>query len=683
MQKGTINVTTENIFPIIKKFLYSDHDIFLREIVSNATDATQKLSTLASVGEFKGELGDNTIVVSLDKDKKTITISDKGIGMTEEELKKYITEIAFSSAQEFLDKYKDKAQSIIGHFGLGFYSAFMVSKKVEVITRSWKDGSKGLHWTCEGDPSYTLEESDKSERGTDIVLHIDDESVEFLNENRINELLKKYCRFLPVPIAFGKEKSWKDGKESETDKLNIINDTNPLWNRNPNDIKEEEYIKFYHELHPMQEDPLFWIHLFVDYPFKLTGILYFPRVKNSIELQKNKIRLFCNQVYVTDSVEGIVPDFLTLLHGVIDSPDIPLNISRSYLQSDSNVKKISSHISKKVADKLQELFKNNRSDFDSKWDELKVFIQYGMITDEKFYERAEKFALLKNTDSKYFTFEDYANLIKPSQTDKNNQLIYLYTTNLIEQYSKTEAAKAKGYDVLVMDGHLDAHFINQLEQKFKDSRFMRVDAEIADKLIVHNDDQEHVDQTLSHTLDQIFKTHLPEKSGHFLVQCEALSEQSDPLTITHSEFMRRMKDMSALSGGDASFYGKLPDSYNLIVNTNHPIIKRIIKESDEKIGKHIEIKNAEIKALETEKSSLLSSQKDKNADEIPVIEKDKQKDLESKINTKEQELNNHIKEFSKDNHIAKQLMDIALLTNNMLKGEDLNLFIKRSLQLIK
>lgn len=550
MQTGKIGVTTDNIFPIIKKFLYSDHEIFLRELISNAVDATQKLNTMARVGDFKGELGDLTIKIEVDSKKKTIKITDRGIGMTADEVNKYINEIAFSSVNDFLDKYKDKSDAIIGHFGLGFYSAFMVAKEVDLVTKSYQDDAKGVHWNCKGTPEFTLNEIDKKDRGTEIILHLDKDSEEFAQESRINELLNKYCKFLPIPIAFGKEQEWKEDKYVDTDKDKIINNPNPLWTRKPADLKDEDYQQFYKELYPYAEDPLFHIHLNVDYPFNLTGILYFPRIKNNIEIQKNKIQLYCNQVFVTDSVEGIVPEFLTLLHGVLDSPDIPLNVSRSYLQSDSNVKKISSHITKKVADRLQDIFKNDREQYEKKWDDLRLFITYGMLTDEKFYERAEKFALFKNTEGKYFTYEEYQNHIKENQTDKNNQLIYLYSNDKDGQYTFIEAAKAKGYDVLLLDGHLDSHYVNHLEQKFKDSSFVRVDADVVEKLIQKDEKIESkLSEEAREDLKPVFKSQLS-SNAHFEVALEAMQENAHPVIITQSEFMRRMKDMAAAGGGD-------------------------------------------------------------------------------------------------------------------------------------
>jgi len=683
MQKGQIGVSSENIFPIIKKFLYSDHEIFLRELISNGIDATQKLKALASAGDFKEELGDLTIRVTLDKKKKTLTISDRGIGMTEEEVDKYINQIAFSSAEEFLTKYKNQLNSIIGHFGLGFYSSFMVSERVDVITKSYKEGSKAVKWSCDGSPEYTMEETEKAERGTDIILHIDKESDEFSEEPRINELLKKYCRFLPVEIAFGKVKEWKDGKEIETDKDNIINDTKPLWTRKPSELKDEDYKKFYRDLYPMADEQMFYIHLNVDYPFNLTGILYFPKIKTNIEIQKNKIQLYCNQVYVTDSVEGIVPDFLTLLHGVIDSPDIPLNVSRSYLQSDSNVKKISSHITKKVADRLEEIFKNDRTEYEKKWDNLKLFIVYGMITDEKFYERAEKFALIKNTDGKYFTFEEYKKLISDTQTDKNKSLIYLYSTNPVDQHSFVDAAKAKGYDVLVMDGQLDAHYINNLETKFKECRFVRVDADVVDRLIEKDEILESkLPAAQQADLRPLLNSLLPEKN-HFNVQFEGLSETSQPMIITQNEFMRRMKDMSAMGGGGMNFYGEMPDSYNLVVNTNHPLVNKLVASKDKDLTKDLADIDKELDPVELEHTKLETELKDKKDEDISTEQKEKRKSLEKQMEDLRHKREDKLKAYGKKNKLAKQMVDLALLSNNMLKGEELTNFIRRSVDMIK
>ncbi len=681
MQKGKIDVKTENIFPIIKKFLYSDHEIFLRELVSNAIDATQKMKTLASVGDYKGELGDQTVRVSHDEKKKTLTVSDRGIGMTADEVKKYINQIAFSSAEDFLEKYKDKVDAIIGHFGLGFYSSFMVADKVEIFTKSYREDSQAVKWSCDGSPRYTLEDVEKDDIGTDIVLHISDDSKEFLEENRIYELLNKYCKFLPVPIAFGTEKEWKDGKEVDTGKPRIINNTEPAWTKKPADLKEEDYDKFYQELYPMNEKPLFHIHLNVDYPFNLTGVLYFPKLKSNVEIQKNKIQLYSNQVFVTDSVEGVVPEFLTLLHGVLDSPDIPLNVSRSYLQSDANVKKISSHITKKVSDRLMDNFKKNRDEFEKKWDDLKIFIEYGMISDEKFYEKAEKFALLKNSDSKYFTFDEYEKLIKENQTDKNKNLIYLYTTDTEKQYSFIEMAKARGYDVLVMDGQLDIHYINHLETKFKESRFVRVDSDVIDKLILKEEKAESkLPANQQNDLSAVFRSVLPEKPM-FSVSFEGMNETDNPVTITQSEFMRRMKDMSEMGGGPG-FYGDLPDSYNLVVNTNHPLIIKLAEEKDEVAGKELNKLNEKITPVKSSKEELEKANREKKEEEIPQEEKDRLSDLDKKLSDLEGKKEAVLKKVATDNKLVKQLIDLALLSNNMLKGEDLSRFVKRSIELM-
>lgn len=682
MQKGKIGVTTENIFPIIKKFLYSDHEIFLRELVSNAVDATQKLKTLANMGDFKGELGDLTIRIKLDPKKKTLTITDQGIGMTGEEVDKYINQIAFSSAEDFLEKYKNQANNIIGHFGLGFYSSFMVSEKVEVISRSYQEGAKAVKWVCDGTPDYTLEETEKDERGTDIILHIEKESEEFLEEHRIRDILKKYCKFLPVPIGFGKKTEWKDGKSVELDEDNIINNTTPLWTKKPAEVKEEDYSSFYKELYPLVEDPLFNIHLNVDYPFNLTGILYFPKIKSNFDIQKNKIQLYCNQVFVTDSVEGIVPEFLTLLHGVLDSPDIPLNVSRSYLQSDANVKKISSHITKKVADRLQEIFKNDREQFEKKWDDLKLFIEYGMISEEKFYEPASKFALLKNTENKYFTLEEYEKLIGENQKDKNKTLVYLYTTDIQSQFSFIDSARNKGYDVLLMDGHLDMHFINQLETKLKDTHFVRVDSDVIDKLIQKDETRESkLTPEQQNELKPVFQAHFPDTKANYSVTFESLAETEQPVLITQMEFMRRMKDMSAL-GGPMSFYGELPNQYNVVVNANHPLVTRIHEEKEKKCRKELDKFNDKIRPLQENKAELDKANKDKKEEEITQNDKDRITELGTKIKEFEDKREEVLKKFGKDNKIVRQLVDIALLSNNMLKGEDLNRFVKRSIELL-
>ena len=682
MQKGKIDVTTENIFPIIKKFLYSDHEIFLRELISNAVDATQKLKTISSLGEFTGDLGDPTIHVELDRKKKTLKVSDHGIGMSSEEVEKFINQIAFSSAEEFLTRYKNQGNAIIGHFGLGFYSAFMVSDKVEVITKSFKPDSAAVKWVCDGSPEYTIEETDKETFGTEVILHIDEESKEFLEDSRISDILNKYCKFLPVQIAFGKEKEWKDGKETETGKDNIINNTKPLWTQKPVDVTEEQYKEFYHELYPVSGEPLFNIHLNVDYPFTLTGILYFPKIKSNFEIQKNKIQLYSNQVFVTDSVEGIVPEFLTLLHGVLDSPDIPLNVSRSYLQSDSNVKKISSHITKKVADRLEEIFKAKRDDFEKKWDDLKLFITYGMITDEKFYERAEKFSLLKNTDGKYFTFSEYEELIRGNQTDKNKTLIYLYSTDLQVQHSYIEKARAKGYDVLQMDGQLDPHFINQLEQKLKDARFSRVDADVIDKLI----EKEGVKETdlpaeQRRDLSAIIESQVPEKNS-FMVTFESLGELESPVIITQSEFIRRMKDMSAMSGMD-SFYGSMPDSYNLVINTDHSLVKKLIEDKDKKLSKKLEDFQSREKLLNEENDTLKNTNESKKEEEVSQADKDRMEELRKDLSAIENSRRDVLKEYAGKNKLVRQLIDLALLSNNMLTGEALTNFVKRSVELIK
>ncbi len=682
MQTGKIGVSAENIFPIIKQHLYSDRDIFLRELIANAIDATQKLKTLANTGEYKDELGDLTINVSVDKKNNKIVVSDRGIGMTYEEVDKYINQIAFSSAQEFIDKYKDKS-NLIGHFGLGFYSIFMVAKKAEIYTKSYKD-EPAVHWICEGKQEYSLEETEKEDRGTEIIMYLDDDSQEFLEEETIENTLKKYCRFLPIPISFGKKKEYKDGEYVETDEPNIINDTEPLWKKKPADLKDEDYTEFYKKLYPMAEDPLFHIHLNVDYPFNLTGILYFPKIKSNLDVQRNKIHLYCNQVYVTDSVEGIVPEFLTLLHGVIDSPDIPLNVSRSDLQTDANVKKISSHITKKVADRLNEIFKNNRKQFEEKWDDLKLFIEYGMLSDEKFYDRAKNFALLKNTEDQYYTFDEYAELIKSNQTDKHNNLIYLYATNKDEQYSFIQAAKDKGYDVLIMDGQLDTHFINQLEQKFENSRFVRVDADIVDNLIEKDEKRE---STLSdehkEDLRHVFESRVPENMGHFNVTFENMSENENPLVITQNEFMRRMKDMSQMTNEGMGIYGNLPDSYNLVVNSNHRLIHYLADKKEESVGEKVKSLKDELKPLQEEKAQLDEAHKDKKDEDIPQEEKDKKSDLENKINDLENQKKEVLTNFGKEQKLVKQLVDLALVANNMLKGEELSTFVRRSVELIK
>ena len=683
MQKGNIGVTTENIFPIIKKFLYSDHEIFLRELVSNAVDATQKLKTLAATGEFKGELGDLTVRVKADKDNGTITISDRGLGMTAEEIDKYINQIAFSGANDFLEKYKDDANAIIGHFGLGFYSAFMVAKKVEIITRSYKDDAKAMKWSCDGSPEFTLEETERNDRGTDIILYVDDDCKEFLEDSRLQGLLTKYCHFLPVPVAFGKKKEWKDGKQVETEEDNLINDTCPIWTKKPSELKEEDYKKFYRDLYPMADEPLFWIHLNVDYPFNLTGVLYFPKIKSNIDLQRNKIQLYCNQVYVTDSVEGIVPDFLTLLHGVIDSPDIPLNVSRSYLQSDSNVKKISTYITKKVADRLQSIFKNDRKEIEEKWDDLKIFINYGMLTQEDFYEKASKFALFKDTDNKYYTFEEYQTLIKDSQTDKNGNLIYLYANNADEQYTYIDAAKNKGYNVLLLDGQLDVPMINMLEQKFEKSHFTRVDSDIIDRLIVKEEQKgEELPADKQEVLSTLFKGQMPKvKKTEFHVEAHALGESAAPIVITQAEYMRRMKDMASIQPG-MSFYGEMPDMFNLVLNTDHRLIKQVLSEAESACAEKLVPVESELAMLTLRRNELHKAQEGKKDEEIPTTEKDELKDVEKKIDAQKAEKENILNGYAADNKVVHQLIDLALLQNNMLKGEALTNFVKRSVEMI-
>jgi molecular chaperone HtpG len=683
MQKGHIGVTTENIFPVIKKYLYSDHEIFLRELVSNAVDASQKLKTLSSVGEFKGEIGDLKVRVILDETNKTITISDNGIGMTADEIDRYINQVAFSGANEFLEKYKNDANAMIGHFGLGFYSSFMVSKKVEINTLSFRDNAKAVKWSCDGSPEYTLEESDKKERGTDIVLYIDDENQQFTQKSEITRLLNKYCKFLPVEIIFGKETEWKDGKQVDTDKDKIVNDTNPLWTRKPADLNDEDYSKFYHDLYPMAEEPLFNIHLNVDYPFNLTGVLYFPKIKNNIEIQKNKIQLYCNQVYVTDSVEGIVPEFLTLLHGVLDSPDIPLNVSRSYLQSDSNVKKISSHITKKVADRLEEIFKKDRAVFEEKWDNLKLFITYGMLTEEKFEERARKFSLFKNIEKKYFTIEEYKEIIKGEQTDKDGQLVLLYTTDAERQHSFIEAAQAKGYDVLLMDSQLDSHFINHLEGKLEKTRFVRVDSDIVEKLIVKDSTNESkLSADKRQDLTVVFNAMVPnDPKSHFYVSFENIGETAAPVLITQQEFMRRMKEMSAMQGG-MNFYGEIPDSYNLVVNESHPVIERILKQTEESVGQQVDSLRGILSTLEKRRDELTKAKEGKKDEEVPQAEIEEMNDLTKKITEITDKKDNILKEFGASNKLIGQLIDLALLSNNMLKGESLTKFVKRSIELI-
>jgi len=683
-QKGNIGVTTENIFPVIKKFLYSDHEIFLREMVSNAVDATQKLKTLAERGDFKGELGDLTVRVSLDPEKGTLTISDRGIGMTEEEINKYINQIAFSGVTDFLDKYKDNANAIIGHFGLGFYSSFMVSKKVDIITRSYKEGAKAVKWSCDGSPEFEIEDVEKTDRGSDIVLHIDDDCKEFLEKQKIEELLNKYCKFMAVPVAFGKKTEWKDGKQQETDEDNIINNVEPLWTKAPSTLKDEDYKSFYRTLYPMQDEPLFWIHLNVDYPFNLTGILYFPRIKSNIELQRNKIQLYCNQVFVTDQVEGIVPEFLTLLHGVIDSPDIPLNVSRSYLQSDANVKKISKYITKKVADRLAAIFKENRKDYEEKWDDLKIFIHYGMLSQDDFYDRAKDFALLKDVDGKYFTYEEYQTLIKDNQTDKEGNLVYLYANDKEGEYSYIEAAKAKGYSVLLLDGQLDNPMVSMLEQKLEKTRFSRVDADIVDRLIQKEDKKEsELAKDEKDNLEQTFRSQLPKmEKTEFYVDVQALGDQTLPVLITQSEYMRRMKEASKFQAGMA-FYAQMPDAFNLVLNSDHPLIKQVLEDGKTACATELQPVESELKGLEARLAALHQSQNGKKQEEISQEEKDDVKNTESALEEQRTKKNNIIATYAAGNKVVHQLIDLALLQNGMLKGAALDSFLKRSVDLIK
>ena len=681
MQKGNIGVTTENIFPIIKKFLYSDHEIFLRELVSNAVDATQKLKTYASKGDFKGEMGDLTVKVNVDKE--TITISDRGIGMTAEEIDKYINQIAFSGANDFLDKYKEDANAIIGHFGLGFYSAFMVAKKVEIVTKSYREGAQAVKWTCDGSPEFTLENVDKEDRGTDIILHIDDDCKEFLEESRISTLLNKYCRFLPIPVAFGKKKDWKDGKQVETDEDNVINDSEPLWTKKPMDLKDEDYKKFYRDLYPMSDEPLFWIHLNVDFPFNLTGVLYFPKIKSNLELQKNKIQLYCNQVFVTDSVEGIVPDFLTLLHGVIDSPDIPLNVSRSYLQSDSNVKKISTYITKKVSDRLQSIFKNDRKDFEAKWDDLKIFINYGMLTQEDFYDKANKFSLMKDTDGSYYTYEEYKTLIKDNQTDKDGNLIYLYSNNLEEQYAYIDAAKNKGYNVLLMDGQLDVAMVSMLEHKLEKCRFTRVDSDVVDRLIAKDEPKnEELAAEKKDILSSVFRSQLPSMNKvEFNVEAQAMGENGAPIMITQSEYMRRMKEMSHIQAG-MSFYGEMPDMFNVVLNSDHKLVKQVLEDANTACADELLPIETSIATLNFEQSQLQKKQEGMKYDEIPQADKDALNEVEKKLADEKSKKDAVLGKYAGGNKVIRQLVDLALLQNNMLKGEALTNFVKRSIEMI-
>ena len=686
MQKGNIGVTTENIFPVIKKFLYSDHEIFLREMVSNAVDATQKLKTLAQQGEFKGELGDLTVHVSLDAEKGTITISDRGIGMTEEEIDKYINQIAFSGVNDFLEKYKDNANNIIGHFGLGFYSSFMVSKKVEIITKSYREGAKAVKWSCDGSPAYEIDEAEREDRGSDIILYLDDDCKEFLEKERIQQLLTKYCKFMAVPVAFGKKQEWSSDEKKMVDTAedNLINNVEPLWTKAPSSLKDEDYTKFYRELYPMSDEPMFWIHLNVDYPFNLTGILYFPRIKSNIDLQRNKIQLYCNQVFVTDQVEGIVPEFLTLLHGVIDSPDIPLNVSRSYLQSDREVKKISTYITKKVADRLQAIFKEDRKQYEEKWDDLKLFINYGMLSEETFYDRAKEFALFKDTEGKCFTFDEYKTLIEGAQKDKDGNLIYLYATDKEEQYSYIQGAKDKGYSVLLLDGQLDVPAIQMLEQKFEKSRFTRVDSDIIDRLIVKEDaPKNNLTEDESANLSQVFKSQMPKmEKTEFMVEVQSLGESQRPVVITQNEWMRRMKEMSRFQQG-MNFYAQMPDSLNLVLNSDHPLVKRVLddcKTSTEETLKPIE---SELKGQEARLAAIRQQQDKKKPEELTQDDKDMKAECEKAVEEQKHKKEDVLNGFAAKNDIVHQLIDLALLQNGMLKGEALDKFLKRSVDLIK
>ena len=684
MQKGNIGVTTENIFPVIKKFLYSDHEIFLREMVSNAVDATQKLKTLAAQGEYKQELGDLTVRVKLDTDKGTITISDHGIGMTEEEIDKYINQIAFSGVTDFLEKYKDNANNIIGHFGLGFYSSFMVAKKVEIITKSWKEGSKAVKWSCDGSPAYEIDDAEREQHGSDIILYVDDDCKEFLDKFKLEGLLNKYCKFMAVPVAFGKKTEWKDGKQVDTDEDNIINSVEPLWTKTPSTLKDEDYKSFYRTLYPMSDEPLFWIHLNVDYPFNLTGILYFPKIKSNIELQKNKIQLYCNQVFVTDQVEGIVPEFLTLLHGVIDSPDIPLNVSRSYLQSDREVKKISTYITKKVADRLKAIFNENRKEYEEKWDDLKLFINYGILSEDGFYDRAKEFALFKDTEGKHFTFDEYKTLIEANQKDKDDQLVYLYATDKDEQYSYIKGAQDKGYSVLLLDGQLDVPTIQTLEQKFEKSRFTRVDSDIIDRLIVKSDTpKSNLSEDQSDNLSAVFRTQLPKLDhAEFMVQVDALGAEARPVVITQNEYMRRMKEMSRFQPG-MSFYGQMPDSFNLVLNSDHPLVKKVLDESSAATEEALKPIVAELKGQEARLAAIRAAQDKKKYDELTQEDKDQKTEAEKAVQEQKDKKQAVIANYAKNNSIVHQLIDLALLQNGMLKGEALDAFLKRSVDLIK
>ncbi len=686
MQKGNIGVTTENIFPVIKKFLYSDHEIFLREMVSNAVDATQKLKTLAQQGEFKGELGDVTVHVALDTEKGTITISDRGIGMTEEEIDKYINQIAFSGVNDFLEKYKDNANNIIGHFGLGFYSSFMVAKKVEIITKSYKEGAKAVKWSCDGSPAYEIDEAEKEDRGSDIILYVDDDCKEFLEKEKIQQLLTKYCKFMAVPVAFGKKQEWSSEKKEmvDTDKDNIINDVEPLWTKTPSTLKDEDYKSFYRTLYPMHDEPMFWIHLNVDYPFNLTGILYFPRIKSNLDLQRNKIQLYCNQVFVTDQVEGIVPEFLTLLHGVIDSPDIPLNVSRSYLQSDREVKKISTYITKKVADRLLSIFKEDRKQYEEKWDDLKLFINYGMLSEESFYDKAKDFALLKDVEGKYFTFDEYKTLIEGNQKDKDDQLIYLYATDKEEQYSYIQAAKDKGYSVLLLDGQLDVPAIQMLEQKFEKSRFTRVDSDIIDRLIVKEDAKKsELSQEQSDNLSALFKSQMPKmEKTEFMVQVDALGAEARPVIITQNEWMRRMKEMSRFQQG-MNFYGQMPDSFNIVLNSDHELVKRVLNDSEGATAEALKPIESELKGQEARLAAIQQQQDKKKYDELTQDDKDMKAECEKAVQEQKDKKQAVLSDYAAKNDIIHQLIDLALLQNGMLKGEALDKFLKRSVDLIK
>ncbi len=684
MQKGTIGITTENIFPVIKKFLYSDHEIFLREIVSNAVDATQKLKTLSAKGDFKGEMGDLTVRIAVDKEAGTLTISDRGIGMTAEEIDKYINQIAFSGANDFLEKYKDDANAIIGHFGLGFYSSFMVADRVDIVTLSHREGAQAVKWSCDGSPAFEIEEVEKADRGTDIVLHVSDDCKEFLEKNKIEELLRKYCRFLPVAVAFGKKAEWKDGKQQDTDEDNIVNNTEPLWTKTPASLKDEDYKQFYRELYPMSDEPLFWIHLNVDFPFHLTGVLYFPKIKSNLEIHRNKIQLYCNQVFVTDEVENIVPEFLTLLHGVIDSPDIPLNVSRSYLQSDANVKKISTYITKKVCDRLQAIFKNDRKEFEAKWDDLKLFIHYGMLSEQDFYDKANKFALLKDVDGKYFTYSEYTDLIKPLQTDKDGNLIYLYANSRDEQYSYIEAARAKGYSVLLMDGQLDSPLVGMLEQKLEKAHFSRVDGDVIDRLIQKEDaPKSELTEAQTEGLTGVFTAQMPKLDKmEFHLEAESMGESAQPVIITQSEYMRRMKEMSRLQAG-MSFYGEMPDMYNVVLNADHRLVKGVMADLEEKLQATLQPVEAELKGMDARRQAIEQTQKDRKPEDITQEERDELSKCNADIAALQEKKKQAYAEYAKTNEVVPQLIDLALLQNGLLKGEALTKFLKRSVDMIK